>query len=650
MLIGLEATGLNGKVTGTSRYKKCLLNTLNNTNNQVITFSPSSYQNRYINKISKNSYRQFRISREMKRAEIDYAIFPDYFLPLKFDLPAATVIHDLSFISHPEFYSKSFVRIYTKQLSLTLKNNPIIITVSEHSKYQINKYLNIPVEDIYIVQGYVENIFLQVHKKSEMDEIPYFLYTGHIEPRKNLDFLIRNFLSWREKRNHNFKLKIIGELWIKSKGIIEMLNKYRNNPYIEFTGYVTDEKLNEFYQNAAGFVHTSLEEGFGFPVLEAMNYNLPVLCSESISTSEISGPAAVKIDPQNDSSLLNGLDVLHDKFLLNEKPEYSIPYSSQLMKSQLEVVLTKLEEKAGGKTFHHYSPVTTPEEAIEKSLVYSNLFNSGINKNELPKAIFDTKVKTEELDPVLLKLTYEGKIIYNNDYIKLVSANTDYYKETKLKADNRSSKRILRIVDSIPFISSVCFSGGTAHYGIDGHDDVDLFIITKAHTVNIVYLIIHLLSLIYRVRSGLCANYLMDESELKMDNQRDFYTAHQIISLKTYKDNGALELFKFRNGWVSNFFPNFEILNSDYRPRIFIYKIFTPLNKVIKSFYKLLYRIKLKNLSGSGSLYFTDHRIKLHTNDHREKIIKVFAKAWQEYKNNRTYSYIKSGTAEVKAL
>ncbi len=650
MLIGLETTGLYGKVTGTSRYEKCLLNTLNCTNNQIVTFSPATYQNRYINKISKNFYRQVSISREMKRAEIDYAIFPDYFLPFNFKPPAAIVIHDLSFISHPQFYSKSFVRIYTKQLNFTLKKNPLVITVSEHSKNQINKYLNIPMKDIYIVQGYVENVFLREYKKNDTNEVPYFLYSGHIEPRKNLNFLVRNFLSWREKRNSNIKLKIIGELWIRSKAIIEMVNKYRNNTYIEFTGYVTDEKLGEYYQNAAGFVHTSLEEGFGFPILEAMNYGLPLLCSDTIATAEISGSTSIKIDPQNDSSLLDGLDELYDKFLLNEKPRYSIPYSPQLMKNQLETVLTKLGEKSGGTIFHSYSPVVNAEEAIEKSLVYSNIFNSGINKSELPKAIFDAKINREELNPVLLKLTYEGKIINNDDYIKIVSPNDDYYKETKTKTDNLSVKRILRIIDSIPFISAVCFSGGTAHYGIEGHDDVDLFIITRANTVNIVYFIIHLLSLIYRVRSKFCANYLLDESCLKLDNQRDFYTAHQIISLKTYQDNGALGLFKFRNGWVNDFFPNFEITSTDYRSRIIIYKIFIPLNKVIKSFYKLLYRVKIKTQSDSGSLYFTDHSIKLHTNDHREKIIKVFYKAWEEYKNGQTYSYINPGSVKVKVL
>lgn len=646
MLIGLEAINLYGNVTGTGRYIKCLYDTLNISGRQVIPFAPFKYESSLKNKISKNYYRQFKITGSMNRAEIDCAIFPDYFLPLNFNLPAAIVIHDLSFISHPEFYSRNFVKLYKKQLSITLRKNPLIITVSEYSKHQIIKYLNIDENNIHIVQGYVEKAFPKTYSQVPEDE-PYFLYAGHIEPRKNLDFLIRNFLWWRSTRNIGIKLKIVGQLWINSKSVSEMIKKYQDNPYIEFTGYVTDEKLNEFYKNAAGFVHTSLEEGFGFPVLEAMSYNLPVLCSESIATSEISGPSSIKINPLDDSDLIKGLDQLYAKYLSEERTEYKIPFSRKLMSEQLQAVINRLEEKSGSKIKFYYR-ASNAEEGVEKSLVYSGLFNSGIKKSELPEAIFDVRLTRDQIDPILIKLTYEGKIINNDEYIKLIPINQEIYKRSHRNVDLKKTNKILTILNRIPFICSIAFSGGTANYGIENHDDIDLFIITRSNTVNIVYFILHLLSLIFGVRSRLCANYLVDETRLKITGQRDFYTAHQIISLKPYKDNGALGLFIFRNGWVNNFFPNFRVRMTNYKSRTFVYSIFLPINLIIMNFYKIIYRVKLKGKN--GSLYFTSHSIKLHSNDHREKIIRLFNKEWERYKSNSTKIFNNIRNIKTKAL
>src|SRR5512146_1398900 len=99
MLIGLETSNLHGNITGTGRYITCLYETLIYSGSHVVAFSPVKYNGRLRNRILKNYYRQLKITGKMNRAEMDCAIFPDYFLPLNFNLPAAIVIHDLSFIS-----------------------------------------------------------------------------------------------------------------------------------------------------------------------------------------------------------------------------------------------------------------------------------------------------------------------------------------------------------------------------------------------------------------------------------------------------------------------------------------------------------------------------------------------------------------------
>ncbi len=114
-------------------------------------------------------------------------------------------------------------------------------------------------------------------------------------------------------------------------------------------------------------------------------------------------------------------------------------------------------------------------------------------------------------------------------FLKNVQQN--YYQKKEKKLDIKKSKRILKIVKAIPFISSIAFSGGTANYGIDNHDDIDLFIITKPNSVFIAYFLIHLISKIFNARKIICANYLIDETNLTINNFEDVYTANQIISL-----------------------------------------------------------------------------------------------------------------------
>ena len=317
------------KSTGTGRYINRLLEQLNNFENDIKVFPLSAEQKFFGKKYQRHYYRMFKLTAEMINSQVDCGIFPNYFISRNFSKPSAVVIHDLSFITHPQFYSKKFVLYYKYLLKQTLKQNPLILTVSEHTEENIKIYLNVRTENIFLLQAYSNiNKISDVNTESFTAD-PYFLYVGHIEPRKNLLFLVENFIKWKNESKLNIKLKLVGEVWIKSKETKHLLTKYADHPDIIFEGYVNEKVLDSNYKNASGFVHTSFEEGFGFPILEAMKYGLPVLCSKNHAAKEISSPFSVTINPDNDKSLINGFYELYEKKINNKIPKYDIKYSPE---------------------------------------------------------------------------------------------------------------------------------------------------------------------------------------------------------------------------------------------------------------------------------------------------------------------------------
>jgi glycosyltransferase involved in cell wall biosynthesis len=639
MKIAIEATTIGFKNTGTNRFLRCLIDELEYTGNEINYFG-SDYKIRLPkfmpDSIKRHYYRQFILKKEIEKSNSDCAIFPDYFMSNGFNKPAAIVIHDLSFITHPQFYSKRFVNYYTYQVKKTIEQNPLILTVSHHTKFNIIKHLNVKEKNIHIVQAYTKMKHFNIKQYSEFNEdLPYLLYVGHIEPRKNLLFLVEGFLEWKRKFGINIRLKIVGELWIKSDELLGLMSKHKNNPDIEFMGYISDENLEKLYKGACGFLHTSFEEGFGFPVLEAMNYNLPLICTEGIATAEISSPFSITINPYDKSSYYDGLNKLYDLVMNDEKPPYKIKYSPELMRNQLSGVLNELEFRMKKHSGVFIPKAVSNEEALIKTLVYSGMFNSGIKKDKIHEQLFDRKITKEDLNLIINKYLAENIIIESNGYLKLNYVSDGFYNKHNGRIEKKKLKKLLGFLNKLPLISLIAFSGGTSQYGIENHNDIDLFIISKPYAVYIVYFIIHVFSFLVRARKELCANYLIDESNLEIGQNYDYYTAHQIVTLKGFRNNKMLSHFCSRNLWIKTFFPNFNIIRDNYKPAGNLYYLIRPFNWIIMFLYKMKYKNLLKSKSLSHSIIITENCLKLHSNDNRGKIMNEFHKKWKDYRNRK---------------
>ena len=201
-----------------------------------------------------------------------------------------------------------------------------VITMSQQSKTDIVEHLPVRPESITVTSLAANQQFkiLSSDKVTKVLErhkvqVPYILYVGSIEPRKNIIRLLEAYAhlrKWSEKWN----LVIVGapNFW-KSSPVVEAVEKLGLKSCVHFTGYIPEEDLTSLYNGADLFVFPSLYEGFGLPVLEAMACGTPVVTSNTSSLPEVAGEAALLVDPYDVDAIAEAMrSALSDPKLAEE--------------------------------------------------------------------------------------------------------------------------------------------------------------------------------------------------------------------------------------------------------------------------------------------------------------------------------------------
>jgi len=185
-------------------------------------------------------------------------------------------------------------RLYYKICTKLCKRADKIITVSEYSKKEIVERIGINTDKIKVIHNGVDHnrFYPKEKEKKEFFEIGFI---GGLTKQKNPLTLIKAFSKIKNKKK--IKLLIGGKgKELKTLKSFVKKNKIKN---VEILGFISEQKLPDFYRNLDLFVYPSLYEGFGLPVLEAMACGCPVITSNNSSLPEISGNAGILVDPTN---------------------------------------------------------------------------------------------------------------------------------------------------------------------------------------------------------------------------------------------------------------------------------------------------------------------------------------------------------------
>ncbi len=260
------------------------------------------------------------------RAELDLFHATDITsIPKLSKTPVLATVYDLIPLLFQEEYRPVIPWDYRQALRVAfrrIRSADRVITCSEHSRRDICERLDVDESRVSVVHLACDESFRpmeqelcrrRLRERYQLRE-PFLFYVGGSDFRKNLPFLIRAFAQIR-RNGYDGKLVLAGETFLWDLGETRLLRQeaVRQGVLSEvvFPGFVEDSDLPYFYGACDLFVFPSLYEGFGIPVLEALQSGAPVLAAKTSSMPEVAGQAAIFFDPRDEASLVDGFERLH---------------------------------------------------------------------------------------------------------------------------------------------------------------------------------------------------------------------------------------------------------------------------------------------------------------------------------------------------
>ena len=209
-------------------------------------------------------------------------------------------IHDLTSWIMPEVHTRATPRADRNFAERILKRAHGLIAVSENTRQDAIRILGIAPERIRTIYSGVSDEYFDATPRQRAKA--YVLFVGTIEPRKNIGVLLDAWRSLKPELRERFDLVIAGPEGWDSSGTMARVRQEAT-----YLGYVPEPDLPGLVAGASLFVYPSLYEGFGFPVVQAMAANVPVLSSRTSCLPEIGGEAAVYVDPRSAAEIADQL-------------------------------------------------------------------------------------------------------------------------------------------------------------------------------------------------------------------------------------------------------------------------------------------------------------------------------------------------------
>jgi glycosyltransferase involved in cell wall biosynthesis len=262
---------------------------------------------------------------------LDILFVPAHTLPLirKPGLKTVMTVHDLGAEYLPQMHQLK-QRLYLNFMThYQLKSATGLIAVSRATKEDLVKRVGVNHQKVAVIY---EGINMEDFKEIETDILVntlrqfnlvprgYFLFVGTIQPRKNLERLVKAYSERFGEYEKAPKLVLAGKKGWLSEPIYELVDTLNLGSKVKFLGRVDNEDLNALYSGAIAFVFPSLFEGFGLPILEAFANNCPVITSNLSSMPEVAGEAALLVDPYDKNEIADGMA----KFIIRNEATFKV--------------------------------------------------------------------------------------------------------------------------------------------------------------------------------------------------------------------------------------------------------------------------------------------------------------------------------------
>lgn len=265
-------------------------------------------------------------------AVVELAHFGPFNLPS--NIKRVTFIHDISPVLYPQWHPKVSVLAHRFFLKSILKKTSLILTNTKFTQTEIIKKYPFAKHKTGVTHlGCAINEALlnpEVPVKTSSNQIPYYLYVGTLEPRKNINTLIKAFeLFLSKQKTPNTNLILAGNWGWKYKSIEDAIKKSSYQKNIICKGYVSEEEKIKLIKNAVAFIYPSLYEGFGIPIIEAMRFGCPVICSNIGSSKEVAGNMAMYFEKLNAEELCGQMQKIKLNPLSKMQKKAFVDYSER---------------------------------------------------------------------------------------------------------------------------------------------------------------------------------------------------------------------------------------------------------------------------------------------------------------------------------
>lgn len=247
---------------------------------------------------------EFQIPRILKKYKADLFFSPDGYLSLSTRVKQLAAIHDINFAHRPKDLPWLTAKYYNYFFPRFARKARRIVTVSFFSKEDLLRTYKIGSDKIDVVYNGVNTLYTptsELEKENAKAKYTggkgYFLFIGSLHPRKNISGLLRAYDAFRTSVETDTKLVIIGESMFKSNDIELTYEGMRYKDDVIFTGRLSNEELHQVLGASLALTFVPFFEGFGIPVIEAMNAGVPVICSNTTSLPEVGGHAVLYVDP-----------------------------------------------------------------------------------------------------------------------------------------------------------------------------------------------------------------------------------------------------------------------------------------------------------------------------------------------------------------
>lgn len=295
---------------------------------------------------------------QLRRLKPDLVHFAMPQQPIFYQGKVVTTIHDLTTVRFRNPAKNRLIftakqQVYKLAIKKAARKSAYVITPSNFVKYDVAQYASIPINKITVTYLAADKIDEDPQPVVQLANKKFLLYVGRALPHKNLQRLVRAFAAL--KQTHPDLLLVFGG---KIDDNYRLLRQYADRIGVRgvvFTDFVSGSTLRWLYENAAVYVFPSRSEGFGFPGLEAMLYNLPIVSSNATCLPEIYKDGALYFDPLNTDDMARTIgQVLDDSSL-----------SKQLAQKGREVARQYSWQRTAEQTLEVYRRALSNEKILD---------------------------------------------------------------------------------------------------------------------------------------------------------------------------------------------------------------------------------------------------------------------------------------------